>query len=99
MLSVCMLEHTLRTKHFLITLTVELDFFVLMNITLLQSALFFARGTQCLRLNHRECSENCIIDRKVLCDKVVSNLVERALNGGMLADLLQAFEAESVSTG
>jgi hypothetical protein len=77
-----MFEDAFRAEHFLVALTKELDFLVLMDITSgecigLSSAVSLSTSLSCC---HGESSEHRIVDWQVFGNCVVGNLVKGTLD-------------------
>lgn len=100
MFGVGVLEDTFRAEHFLVTLTEELHFFVFVHVTILNPAVLRCRCTLArvsVHLSHRQCSEDCIIDGKVVSRYMMCDLIKGTFDDGVFVDLTEALEAECVS--
>jgi len=90
---ISVLQYTFRTKHFLITLAEEFNLFILVNITHSKVLLFLAISIACSRVLscHRESSQNCIVHGEILCNLMMSDLIEGAFDNIVFINLFQAF--------
>lgn len=81
MLGVGVLQNALGTKELMIVFTVE--FHLLISMNLAHSIAISFRPTTLARVGiidcHWKCSQYCIVDGKILCNLMVSNLVKRTL--------------------
>jgi len=80
-------QHTLRTKHLLVILAVELDLLALMDIAGGHRGVFGAGGSGA-GLADGEASEDGVIDWEVVYYDVVLDFIEGALDDGVFVDLL-----------
>ena len=101
-LGIGVLQDALRAEHLLIAFAEELHLFLLVGVAVLDAAAFF-RGSRgaCPRggahLSNGQRSENRVVDWQALSVRVVSHLVERALDDLVLADLPQTLKTEGVA--
>ena len=83
MFGVGVLEDTFRAEHFLVTLTEELHFFILVHVAVLYPSVLRCRGTLSgvsVHLSHGQGSEDCIIDGKVVSRYMMRDLIKRAFD-------------------
>ncbi len=77
-----MLEDALRTEHFMVSLAEELNLLLLVRLTVgyLRAAVSLLRALSRRGLLHRQGCQYCIVNRQIVDEAVVGNLIEWALD-------------------